>query len=361
MATYYTGKGGSDVSDGTSWANRKLTIQAGENLCTSAGDVLYVGPGEYDESVTFSNTGSSGSEITYIGDYSGANTDGAGGPVVLANTAFMDGAYQVLRGFKSIDSDSTGAIIIKADNVTVEQCHITNYGAAGAGIFIGNGATAYSNTTIRRCYIVPGFGIGIKAQASADYASNTGNVIENCVIIGAAGNGGTGIMIFNTAGWTIRNCTIIGTGDYGVRAFSLPTSELITVNNCIISGCRWGLIASVSGELVEDYNAISNCSAARSNVSTGSNSTTDTPYLDSRWFFEALNGGTLITPFDLDANSGLVELNSGTGAPSADLRGATVQGTYREWGALEYDSTLDIEAGAGGASVYRRVARLLGG
>jgi hypothetical protein len=31
------------------------------------------------------------------------------------------------------------------------------------------------------------------------------------------------------------------------------------------------------------------------------------------------------------------------------MRGTTKIGTEREWGALEYDSTLDIEAGSGGA------------
>lgn len=52
-----------------------------------------------------------------------------------------------------------------------------------------------------------------------------------------------------------------------------------------------------------------------------------------------------VSPFDLASYSALVELNSGTGAPSADLRGTTVQGTYREWGPLEYDATLDISPG----------------
>lgn len=45
MATYYVGIGGNDGNAGTSWALRKLTIAAGESLCTSAGDVLYVGAG----------------------------------------------------------------------------------------------------------------------------------------------------------------------------------------------------------------------------------------------------------------------------------------------------------------------------
>ena len=70
---------------------------------------------------------------------------------------------------------------------------------------------------------------------------------------------------------------------------------------------------------------------------------TATPALfDQRWFFETLNGGRMVTPYDLASYSTLVELNSGSGAPSTDLRGTTVQGTYREWGPLEYDSRLRI-------------------
>jgi hypothetical protein len=39
---------------------------------------------------------------------------------------------------------------------------------------------------------------------------------------------------------------------------------------------------------------------------------------------------------------------------TADMRGTTVQGAEREWGALEYDSTLDIEAGTGTGPTYVR-------
>lgn len=55
-----------------------------------------------------------------------------------------------------------------------------------------------------------------------------------------------------------------------------------------------------------------------------------------------------VSPFDLASYSGLVELNSGTGVPSTDLRGTAVQGTYREWGPLEYDATLILSGGIQG-------------
>ncbi len=84
------------------------------------------------------------------------------------------------------------------------------------------------------------------------------------------------------------------------------------------------------------------------NVDVGAHSVTYPPLFDSRWFFEMVNGGSMITPFDLASYSQLINV-AGTSPTTADMRGTTVQGTQREWGALEYDSTLDIEAGSGGA------------
>ena len=44
MTNRYVGIGGSDGSNGLSWANRKLTLQSAENG-VAAGDTVYVGPG----------------------------------------------------------------------------------------------------------------------------------------------------------------------------------------------------------------------------------------------------------------------------------------------------------------------------
>ena len=54
----------------------------------------------------------------------------------------------------------------------------------------------------------------------------------------------------------------------------------------------------------------------------------------------------MLTPFDLASYSQLVNV-AGTSPTTTDLRGTSVIGAQREWGALEYDSTLKIEAGTG--------------
>ena len=49
--------------------------------------------------------------------------------------------------------------------------------------------------------------------------------------------------------------------------------------------------------------------------------------------------GEYISPFDLSSNSQVIDV-AGTSPTTTDLRGTSVQGTQREWGALEYDTTL---------------------
>jgi hypothetical protein len=52
VTIYYVGPGGSDGSNGTSWATRKLTLNGVEDIPVVAGDVVYVGPGIYRELLT---------------------------------------------------------------------------------------------------------------------------------------------------------------------------------------------------------------------------------------------------------------------------------------------------------------------
>jgi len=52
VTTYYVGPGGNDGNAGTSWALRKLTLNGAEDIPVAAGDVVYVGPGVYRETLT---------------------------------------------------------------------------------------------------------------------------------------------------------------------------------------------------------------------------------------------------------------------------------------------------------------------
>lgn len=357
MTTYYVGPGGNNANAGTSWALRKLTLNGAEDIPVVAGDTVYVGPGTYRETLTCDVSGTSGSPITYIGDYTGANTDGTGGVVRITgsdndttatrNYGF-DGSssaknYRTFTGF-ALDLTSSYSIInTGGTNWIIEDCHSScNYGFQIGG--------AASTCTVRRCMMRGHAAAGANAlnfvSSGAGDQSNTAHVVENCVIIGGSASS-NGVSSTDIGGITVRNCLIIG-ANRAVNVSSLAGGQVVTVNNCILYSCTSGLYSDAASQITEDYNTVFGCATARTNTSTGGNSNTYPWLPDPRAWFEAtLAGGTLVTPFDLASYSKLVELNSGTGAPAADLRGTTVQGTYREWGALEYDSTLAIEAGAG--------------
>ena len=124
----------------------------------------------------------------------------------------------------------------------------------------------------------------------------------------------------------------------------------MVVNNCVFYGCGSALIAAVLGDIVENYNCYSSVATSRTRVNTGAQSNSYFALFDTRTLFEMLSGGKLLTPFDLASYSALVNL-AGTNPTSTDMRGTAKIGAEREWGALEYDPDLDIEAGSGGGAV----------
>lgn len=362
MTTYYVGPGGNDANDGLSWANRKLTLNGVEDTPVEAGDTVYVGAGTYREKLTCDVDGTSGSPITYIGDYTGAHTDGTGGVVRITSSTddlthpttvgeVINGnskSYRTFQGFVMDGAGNNGMIFIENTNWIIDECYLY-YCGSGAAVY---GSTAnQANITIKNSYIKT-YSIGIMFSHSAA-VDNAGHVVENCILVGS---GYTANYLFRDSsigGITIRNCAF-SHAYYGIRLVSVPASgQTITVNNCTFTFLAIGMYAVSNGYVIEDYNNFFKNSTNRSSVSVGANSKNYIEYLDTRWFFEMVNGGTLITPFDVASYSQLINV-AGTSPTTADMRGTTVQGTQREWGALEYDSTLDIEAGTGTGPTYVR-------
>ena len=69
MATYYvSATTGNDSNNGTAVGTPKATIGAGENLATTAGDIVYIAPGTYRETVTHGYSGTAANRIYFIGD-----------------------------------------------------------------------------------------------------------------------------------------------------------------------------------------------------------------------------------------------------------------------------------------------------
>lgn len=360
MATYYVGIGGNDANAGTSWALRKLTLNGAEDIPVAAGDEVVVGPGTYRESLTVDVSGGAGNVITYTGDYTGARTTGAKGVVritgsaddiALTRASCITASSKNYRTFRGFTMDLTSGIVVSlttTTNVTISDCLIVLSNGTSA---INCGGASQSNLAVTRCmFQMPSNNVGTALiMTHSANVDNAGHAISNCIFVG----GSFGVNTSKVGGVTVTNC-LIKNCNYGAIIFpnDLTAGQTMTVNNCIFDAIGNTALFSVTtvGALVENYNTIWLAVTTRLNTTAGANSVTRPPLFDTRWFFEMVNGGRMVTPFDLASYSTLVEYNSGTGAPSTDIRGASVVGTYREWGALEYDSTLSI-AGGGASRV----------
>ena len=350
MTTRYVGIGGNNASDGLSWANRKLTLNGVEDTPVEAGDTVYVGPGTYREMLTVDVSGSAeAGAISYIGDYTGANTDGTGGVVRItgsdndqsaARDSCIYSSGKNYRRFSGVTMDTVSTRAMRtenSDNWIIEKCYLAS---PDGGYGIGYSGGTYTNLTIRNCYLYGADGIYLRATSAQD---DCNILIENCIFTSKA----RGVYVRSLGGALIKNCLFSGCYNAVEQAEALTAGQTVVVNNCVINGSYKALLATTTGLLVENYNTFYCVGTARTNVNVGANSVTYPPLFDSRWFHEMVDGGSILSPFDLASYSQLVNL-AGTSPTTADMRGTTVQGSQREWGALEYDSTLDIEAGAGG-------------
>jgi hypothetical protein len=79
MADFFVKVGGSDANNGTTWALAKATIQAGLNLCTTAGDRCVAAPGVYFEVGIYPpSAGARGTNKHLYGDWDCRVADGGG-------------------------------------------------------------------------------------------------------------------------------------------------------------------------------------------------------------------------------------------------------------------------------------------
>lgn len=281
MTIRYVGPGGSDAANGLSWANRKLTLNGVEDTPIAAGDTVYVGPGVYREMLTLDVSGTAGNAITYIGDTSGANTDGIGGEVLITGSdndqtatrtscvSSSGRSYRSFRGF-SLAGISTGYygfyIPTSGDHFIIEDCYIN---PMGYPIYFGGGIP--TGSIVRRCVFQSA---GTTNTVLRLYASSPMNdlgiVIENNIFLG----GGFGVRIDAMGGITIRN-NLFQSGGYHIYLGTVPSSgQVINVNNnvfyCANNNAMW---AVTLGYIIEDYNNLYSNGTDRTNVATGTNST----------------------------------------------------------------------------------------
>lgn len=363
MTTYFVGPGGSDAALGTSWSDRLLTLNAAEDAhgggtpksAIAAGDTVIVAPGVYRELLTLDVSGSAGSLITYIGDVSGALTDGIGGMVRITGSdddqtetrnnciSSPSRIYRTFRGFCFDTTIQTMVNVASPTHWVIEDCvfgmsHTFALAITGAG---------QSNVTIRRCW----FTACAATQSCLSFShtsavDNCGHLVENCVFDG----GYVGVGSVRIGGVTVKNCLIHGCYAGGVRvSTALTAGQTITVNNSAFDGCGTAMIDINAGEITEDYNSIYACGTARSaGVATGAHSNTH-PSLPKPPIL--VNG--VIYPYQLGQLSQWSQIKAiaGTGEATDDLYGLTRPATSakKSWGPVQYQgqqrSAVQAQAG----------------
>ncbi len=199
---YYVATYGSDSNAGTS-AAPWLTIQKAANTMT-AGKTTIVRSGTYNERVTQSTSGSSGSVITFRGDtsYGMPLINGAGNSYCFDTTA----AYIVVEGFEM--TGCTGQVVY-VNNDAADYCKFKNliiHGGGSHGIKINYG----DNVTIENCLVYDQDNQGIFLNSNAD-----GATIKQCTVHGNTLDG----MYIHTSDTTVQDCIITSNGGYGIDSY----------------------------------------------------------------------------------------------------------------------------------------------
>jgi hypothetical protein len=217
--------------------------------------------------------------INYIGDVTGAHTDGVGGVVRITGSdddlsatranciTQINKNYRTMRGF-TVDT-ATGilvALVTSCSNTIIEDCSFWPTGTQQLSL----GGTGTKNT-VRRCIFArQTSGQTHLAILHSDTTANSAILLENCLwLIGGA----TAIPVSRVGGILLKNCYIKSTGGVAV-SFALAAGQAITIQNSVFQGCVTAISAQAVGEILEDYNAFTGNSTARSSCTTGAHSNT---------------------------------------------------------------------------------------
>ncbi len=365
---YVDGTDGNDANDGLAAVaggghGPRKTLNGVEDTPVQAGDTVYVRAGTYRETLTCDVSGSAGNVISYIADYAGTCFPSGGVVRITASDddqsatrvnciALNAKDYRTFTGF--VMDTATGNLVnnTNSDYLTLNQCYLKN----SANAYLVNVSSTAMNAAFSNCLFwggAAGSSVGI-VFTHASAVDNAGHSVQNCIFCTP---GTAGIQDYRVGGITIQNSLFFDCNQ-GIRVVAaLGAGQTVTVNNCIFCFTSTALQATALGEIAEDWNDIWGANTARNTVNTGANSLAYPPLFDPRWFLQLVNAGAgpnspkqVVSPWDLASYSKLLNV-AGTSPTTTDLRGTGTLGTQREWGVLEYDSTLKVQGGSGGAHI----------
>ena len=332
MATYYVSQTtGLNINNGTSpttpWQTLAFALGAasGTNPGIVGGDIIYIAPGTYNESVTINFTSPS-STVQIIGD----PLNSQGFPNVNGgNILWWHGTSAVLIA-TSKNNISIANIYFErtttngAVAITTTTCY--NWTFTKCIIVSGVSATSVSpnaqNWTISRCIVCAANnqdGILFTTGAGANYVLNIN--ISDCLLFSTTGGGATSNIATrsgNGNGGLVTNCTMLHP-NVNIQLGSSNTTNKLMVQNCLCMG-QSAFYISPSGQLDSQNNRYLINVGFNGVVGTGSTSAglTGLDFGNARLFGYGLNDF-----FGSNAGSPNIGFGTSANAPTVDLYGQT--------------------------------------
>lgn len=214
---YVRAAAGSDSNNGMTSGQAFKTISAALDRA-SAGDIIVVGPGNYDEAIVVDPpSGEAGQLLTFLGDPTGRLT---------------------------ADSDAPGAVVVDAG---------------------GNGRAAFS-LPAAQFVVLDGFTVTGGNHAGIEVRSNSSNVvIRNCQSLG---NPGEGILVRDSSGVLVFNNLVAKNDGSGIIIGGniSGSEEVQVVNNTVADnmdqGIRIGELSTASSNVLLQNNLVQNNESA---------------------------------------------------------------------------------------------------
>jgi hypothetical protein len=330
MATYYVSQSiGNNANNGTSpstpWSTLAFALGAGSgtNPGIVGGDVIYVAPGTYNESVTIGFTTPS-STVQIIGDP--LNSQGFpnvnGGIVQWSNSS-------VCLTATSKNNISLSNIYFERFTINQNIAIITTtcYGWSITKCIIVSGVNGTSvsptplNWTISKCVICQANnqnGIAFSTGSGTTYNINVN--INDCLIFTTTGGAGAANFYVSGVGngGTVSNCTFMHANN-NVQLATTNTTNKMMVQNSLLLGSS-AFFINPSGQLDAQYNRY--VVGLGFNGVSGTGSTTGgligLDFGNARLFGYGLNDF-----FGSNAGAANIGFGTSTNAPVSDLYGVT--------------------------------------
>jgi hypothetical protein len=343
MATYYVRPDGSDSNTGlgatTALAWRTVQKALGATGIGS-GDIVYIAPGHYNETVTVGGTYSAETQI--IGDPSASQFTGVNpGYVKLSQfasagtsarnlTQLLISASKSYLHFKNLyfELAQVSEILMNFTNarfISFTGCvfyHNLRPAVGNYTLSITNPSGQTSNTTIQNCVFYNNPYVILQSVVSGD-----ATVLKNNLFVNGYNEG---IQLFQCTA-TVYNCTF-AIASVGMR---ITGSSVVTANNCLFTACNQGVLIS-AGTYNENYNRYIGNSTNVSGTYTpgGNSSSTGITGIESAYsLLHSLNNAVVFGSVNGSQNA---SFGTATGAPTTDLFGVAWTGSSPDAGAITY-------------------------